>query len=152
MAVANDASAAGAYVMPQVSNPHGRTMSGRARRELLERARRRKMPILEDDAYADLRFDGATGPSLLARPAQRVAHWHGVEDTLPRLSRRLARSSPGSAQIVLERKREADLQASSLSQAIVEDFVTRVDFRSLRLSRAALLRAPRSAPRQGSTS
>ena len=54
------------YVLPNFQNPAGVTMSLDRRRRLLSLAEQHEVPILEDDAYGELRFEGRSQPSLLA--------------------------------------------------------------------------------------
>lgn len=46
------------YVLPTFQNPSGRLMGLERRRAIVELARKYRTPILEDDAYAELYFDG----------------------------------------------------------------------------------------------
>ena len=55
-----------AYVVADFANPTGRSLDLVARRGLVELARHRRMPLIEDAAYRDLRFDGEPLPSCLA--------------------------------------------------------------------------------------
>jgi len=48
----------------QFSKPHGATLSLAARRALLEAARLAGVPVVENDAYGDLRYQGDPLPSL----------------------------------------------------------------------------------------
>jgi len=52
------------YALPNFQNPSGRTMSLERRRTLVAGARRHGVPILEDDPYGELRFEGDALPSL----------------------------------------------------------------------------------------
>lgn len=52
------------YVIPNFQNPSGVTMSLERRRRLIELARAYETPILEDDAYFDLRFEGEQLPTI----------------------------------------------------------------------------------------
>jgi len=54
------------YIVPTFANPSGATLSLAQRRRLLEFAVRRQLVLIEDDAYGDLRFDGAPQPPLAA--------------------------------------------------------------------------------------
>ena len=53
------------YTIPTFQNPAGMTMSLAKRRRLLELAVEYGTPVVEDDAYGDLRFEGEPQPSLL---------------------------------------------------------------------------------------
>ena len=54
------------YTIPTFNNPAGVTMALARRRALLEIAGRHGVPIIEDDAYRDLRFEGEPVPTLHA--------------------------------------------------------------------------------------
>ena len=54
------------YVIPNFQNPMGVTMTLERRLELLALADEFDVPIIEDDAYFDLRYSGASLPSLYA--------------------------------------------------------------------------------------
>ena len=52
------------YTIPTFQNPQGWTMSLERRREMVRLARKHSVPILEDDCYVDLRYDGDAVPSI----------------------------------------------------------------------------------------
>jgi len=52
------------YTLPTFQNPSGAVLSAERRRHLLELAYRFQVPVLEDDPYSDLRYDGEALPSL----------------------------------------------------------------------------------------
>lgn len=54
------------YVLPSFQNPSGITFTLERRQQLIELAGRYNVPILEDDPYSQLRFEGESLPSLLA--------------------------------------------------------------------------------------
>jgi DNA-binding transcriptional MocR family regulator len=54
------------YTTPTFSNPTGVTMPLDRRRALLELALRHDVPVIEDDAYGDLRLEGEPVPTLSA--------------------------------------------------------------------------------------
>lgn len=54
------------YTLPTFQNPTGVTMSLERRRELLETACRHGLPVIEDDPYGELRYEGNPLPSLKA--------------------------------------------------------------------------------------
>jgi len=53
------------FTLPDFQNPTGISMSVERRRRLVEWGRRRGVPLLEDGAYASLRYEGERRPSLL---------------------------------------------------------------------------------------
>ncbi len=55
-----------AYVVPSFANPTGETLSLAARRHLLDLAGELDIPVVEDAAYAMLRFEGEPVPPILA--------------------------------------------------------------------------------------
>jgi DNA-binding transcriptional MocR family regulator len=55
-----------AYIVPDFANPTGRTLSVGARNTLLTLTRDLDIPLIEDTAYAALRFEGQPMPSLLS--------------------------------------------------------------------------------------
>jgi len=117
------------YTIPNFQNPTGVTMTLGRRRELLELARDFGLPILEDDAYGMLRYEGESVPTLSAleheniggpgrvaylgtfskvfSPGVRLGWVHARPDILGRM--RLA-------------KQGADLGPSSLSQTVAVEF------------------------------
>lgn len=54
------------YTLPTFQNPSGVVMSLERRRHLLELAHRFHVPILEDDPYSEMRYEGKALPSLKA--------------------------------------------------------------------------------------
>jgi 2-aminoadipate transaminase len=52
------------YVVPSFQNPRGATLSLARRQSLVALLRRHQIPLLEDDPYGQLRYDGEPLPSL----------------------------------------------------------------------------------------
>jgi 2-aminoadipate transaminase len=118
--------------MPAIGNPRSRPMSDADRRSLSSR----DLHILEDDAYAELRFDGRLTRPLLADRRARVWHIGSFSKTLcPGLRVGWLVPPPAWRDRATEVKHAADLQASSLGQAVLELFLERDDF-DARLARA----------------
>ncbi len=63
---ANGKSIAFLYTIPTFHNPTGRTLPEARRIEIIRLARHYGFPILEDDVYRDLSFEGAVPPSFYA--------------------------------------------------------------------------------------
>jgi len=62
------------YVLPNFQNPTGVTLSLERRHRLVELAERYGVPIVEDDPYGQLRYEGEHLPSLAALDAQLQGH------------------------------------------------------------------------------
>ena len=60
-----------AYVVPDFANPTGETLSLPARNRLLDLAAELDVPLIEDAAYAALRFEGAALPPLMRLEVDR---------------------------------------------------------------------------------
>jgi 2-aminoadipate transaminase len=52
------------YTIPTFQNPSGRTLSAERRRRVVELAQARGVPVLEDDPYGLVRYEGEPPPSL----------------------------------------------------------------------------------------
>ena len=52
------------YVIPDFQNPSGRTWSVERRKRLIEIANKYNLPIIEDNPYGELRFEGEMPPSV----------------------------------------------------------------------------------------
>lgn len=58
------------YVLPNFQNPTGVTLAQERRKKVLELADRYGVPIVEDDPYGQLRYEGEHLPSLVVRDSQ----------------------------------------------------------------------------------
>ncbi len=63
-----------AYVVPDFANPTGETLSEAVRLKLLDLVAERGIPLLEDAAYAGLRFEGEPVAPCLALDIRRCGH------------------------------------------------------------------------------
>lgn len=117
--------ASGFYVMPTVANPGGQAMASDVRAELLRRAEVEGATIIEDDAYGDTRFSDTRTRPLIADAPERVVHVGTLSKVLCPGVRIgwLATRHPGFSSILAE-KQQADLQAPSLNQHIVAEYLS----------------------------
>lgn len=60
-----------AYVVPSFANPTGGTLTSAARERLLDLAAELDIPVIEDAAYAMLRFEGEPVPPIMALETKR---------------------------------------------------------------------------------
>lgn len=115
------------YVLPTFQNPSGHVMSLARRRHLLELASSFQVPVLEDDPYSELRYEGDALPSL------RALDESGVVIYLSTFSKTLF---PGmrvgwlaAPRAVVRQfalvKQSVDLHSSTPGQFLVERFIRR---------------------------
>jgi len=113
------------YVQTTLNNPTGTALSDEDYRSLA----RRRSALIEDDAYGDLTFAPGQRPPFLVTAPHRTYHVGTFSKTLcpglrvgwlvvPRAARERARRL----------KETDDLQANSLAQAVVNDYLGHVDF------------------------
>jgi 2-aminoadipate transaminase len=108
------------YAMPAVGNPSGVGLEAGARAALLAGG----ATVIEDDAYADLRFGGTAPRPLLADAPRQVFHVGTLSKTLcPGLRIGWLVAPPRFRKRALRIKQGSDLHASSLAQAIVADLL-----------------------------
>jgi 2-aminoadipate transaminase len=65
------------YLIPTFQNPSGMTLSLERREEVIALAAQYQVPIVEDDPYSHLRFEGDSLPSLMALDAEHHSTGHG---------------------------------------------------------------------------
>lgn len=109
------------YTTPTFHNPTGVTMDLAARRRLLELAMTYRVPIVEDDIYGELRYDGASLPSLKALDENGVVIYINSFSKVGFPGLRVGWiTAPG---MVIERltlaKQSCDLHTNSLAQAVL---------------------------------
>lgn len=117
-----------AYAVPDFANPTGETLSLAARHRLIELATELDIPLIEDAAYAALRFDGEPLPPLQALDIQRngsieqsrVIYCGTFSKTLTPGLRLgwICAATPVIRRLVLI-KQAADLNAPAINQAVM---------------------------------
>jgi 2-aminoadipate transaminase len=118
------------YTIPTFQNPTGRTLPLARRRALATVAERTSLWIVEDDAYAELRYDGHAPPPLVSIPhvQQRVI----ALSTLSKIASpglrlgwvRAPRALLGRLTIA---KQAADLHSSTIDQAAAAHWLATTD-------------------------
>jgi 2-aminoadipate transaminase len=106
------------YALPNFQNPSGRTMTLERRKELLEVAVRHGVPIVEDDPYGELRFEGEDIPSLQSLDQDEIVIGLGTFSKILAPGLRLAwMAIPGGLyEMFVLAKQPADLHTATITQ------------------------------------
>ena len=113
------------YTLPTYQNPSGAVMSVERRRHLLELALRWHVPILEDDPYSELRYEGEPLPSLKALDENDLVLYQSTfsKALFPGLRIGYLVVPPVVLRQLALAKQGADLHSNSFSQYLLERFV-----------------------------
>ena len=115
------------YLVPNFQNPTGTSTSLRRRSELAAIAAEFSLPILEDDPYGSLRYAGASVPALAALPVAPDCLYLGTVSKILAPGLRVAwivARNRAFYERLLVAKQSCDLHTSSLTQRLVERYVT----------------------------
>jgi len=115
------------YTLPDFQNPTGITQSLARRQRLAELAAEHRVPLLEDDAYYDLRYEGAPLPPVTALARNPLAVYTGTfsKSIAPGLRVGYLYAQPELVKRLAHLKQITDLQAGSLNQRVVFRFCDR---------------------------
>ena len=113
------------YLIPTFQNPTGRTWSLSRRKSVLAIAEKYGLPILEDNPYGELRYEGQALPSLKSMDTAGIVTYMGSFSKV---------LSPGirlgwllASRELIEKYESAkectDLQASTISQMVVDAYL-----------------------------
>jgi 2-aminoadipate transaminase len=131
------------YVCPNFHNPAGVTLSLDRRRRLVELCRGAGVPIVEDNAYGLLRFDGSPLPSLHAMDPDNVVYLGSLSKVFcPGVRVGWMVAPPAVLERLVLFKEAADLCSSNLNQLVAEEWLS--DGRRWRTSLAGLIDIYRS--------
>jgi len=113
------------YSLPTFQNPSGAVMSVERRRHLLELAARWQVPIVEDDPYSELRYQGDSLPSLKALDENDLVIYLSTfsKVLLPGLRIGYMVAPPAVLRQLVLTKQGADLHSNSFGQYLLERFV-----------------------------
>lgn len=119
------------YTVPTFQNPGGVTMSLERRKHLLELAHEYDIPVIEDDPYGRLRFEGEHVPCLRSLDPHVIYLGTVSKVFAPGLRTGwIIAPHPILSKIKLV-KQGADLCGSALNQVIVERYFTEIDWRGV---------------------
>jgi 2-aminoadipate transaminase len=117
------------YVIPSFQNPTGRTWSLERRRAFLEVVGKYGVPVVEDDPYSELCFEGEALPSLKSLDTQELVIYLGTFSKIFCPGLRIAwliAAKPLVEKYVLL-KQGTDLHTSTLAQREIATYMERYD-------------------------
>lgn len=117
------------YTIPDFQNPTGITMSIDRRKKLVELATKYNVPIVEDNPYGELRFEGEQYPAVKHFDTEGMVILLGTfsKTFAPGLRIGWVAASPEIVQKYVLVKQGADLQCNSMAQREVATFIDMYD-------------------------
>jgi 2-aminoadipate transaminase len=115
------------FTLPDFQNPTGLTQSLARRQRLAELAAEQRLPLLEDDAYYDLRYEGEPLPPVTALAPNPLAIYTGTfsKTIAPGLRVGYLYAQPPVIERLVQLKQITDLHTGSLTQRLVLGFCER---------------------------
>lgn len=117
------------YTIPDFQNPTGKTMSVDRRKRLVELSAQYDIPVIEDNPYGELRFEGEVLPSIKSFDTKGLVIYLGTfsKTFCPGLRLGWVCADPEILSKYIIVKQGADLQASSISQREAAAFMLKYD-------------------------
>lgn len=115
------------YLVPTFSNPTGKTLSEQKREQIAKLCAKYSLVILEDDPYCELRYDGQRVKSIKSfDKCENVVYVASFSKTIsPGLRTALVVGDKDIIRKLTLGKQATDVHSSSLSQAIVDEYLRR---------------------------
>jgi len=115
------------YVVPNFQNPTGRTLSASRRESIVRVCEHFDIPLVEDDPYGELQFEGEAAPSLISFDSRSPIIYSGTGSKILAPGLRVAwlvmRDQEVFERLVLA-KQAVDLHTGSLAQYIFHGFAS----------------------------
>jgi 2-aminoadipate transaminase len=115
------------YLVPNFQNPTGRTLSGRRRETVVHICEHFGLPIVEDDPYGELRFEGSDLPPLVSYRSTAPILYSGTGSKIMAPGMRIAwlvvQDEAIREKIVLA-KQGADLHSGTFAQYVFHEYVS----------------------------
>lgn len=120
------------YVVPNFSNPTGRTWSLERRIKLLELANKYDIPIIEDNPYGEIRFEGENLPTIKSMDKENRVIYLGSFSKVFCAGLRVGwicadKNLINKYEMI---KQGADLQSNQLAQMQVDEFLNQYDMKA----------------------
>ena len=118
------------YVIPDFQNPTGRTWSNARRRALVALADKYGVPIVEDNPYGELRFEGEWLPSVKSLDTKGLVIYVSTfsKTFCPGMRIGWIAAAPPIIEKFVLIKQGADLHTSSISQRVISKYLDLYDY------------------------
>ncbi|MDQ2864843.1 MAG: PLP-dependent aminotransferase family protein [Candidatus Eremiobacteraeota bacterium] len=116
------------YLVPNFQNPTGRTLSAERREAVVRLCEHFDLPIVEDDPYGELRFEGAHLPSLASLNKTGTVIYCGTGSKIMAPGLRVAWLAISDADVrekIALAKQGTDLQTGSLAQYVFHRYASK---------------------------
>ena len=117
------------YVIPDFQNPTGRTWTLERRHKFMEIINKYEIPVIEDNPYGELRFEGTNMPSLKSLDTKELVVFLGTCSKILAPGLRIGWICASKENLVKYNfiKQGADLQSSTIDQLIADRFLDMYD-------------------------
>ena len=117
------------YVIPDFQNPTGRTWTLERRHKFMEIINKYEIPVIEDNPYGELRFEGTNMPSLKSLDTKDLVVFLGTCSKILAPGLRIGWICASKENLVKYNfiKQGADLQSSTIDQLIADRFLDMYD-------------------------
>jgi 2-aminoadipate transaminase len=114
------------YVIPDFQNPTGKTWTLERRQKFMELVNKYEIPVIEDNPYGELRFEGEFLPSLKSMDTKDLVIFLGTMSKIFAPGLRIGWVCSTNAEVLGKYnfiKQGADLQTSTIDQLIAAQFL-----------------------------
>ena len=117
------------YVIPDFQNPTGRTWSMERRQKFMEVVNKHNLPVLEDNPYGELRYEGTILPSLKSLDTKGLVMFLGTFSKIfcPGLRLGWIAAEHSLLTEFVKIKQSADLHTSNFDQGIADAYMENFD-------------------------
>ena len=117
------------YVIPNFQNPTGRTWGLERRKRFMEIVNKYEIPVIEDDPYGELIFEGERMPALKSMDTKGLVVYVGSFSKILAPGYRVAwiSASPEILEKYLYAKQGSDMQVPSTSEYVIDKFMELYD-------------------------
>ena len=117
------------YVIPDFQNPTGRTWSMERRQKFMEVVNKPNLPVLEDNPYGELRYEGTILPSLKSMDTKGLVMFLGTFSKIfcPGLRLGWIAAEHSLLSEFVKIKQSADLHTSNFDQGVADAYMEQYD-------------------------